>query len=143
MSLKIYFDGSSRKNPGPASCACVLEFDTEKIIDSKYLGTETNNTAEYSGLLLGLETLLKNPFSISEISSIEIFGDSNLVIQQINDRWKCKESHLQVLKNKALEHIKEIKKINKNIKISFQHVPRDLNKEADKLANQCLDDALK
>jgi ribonuclease HI len=97
--LKLYFDGScGPKNPGGYACYAFV-IKNENVEVTRKTGVEcegesaTNNVAEYAGLLHGLEYIIENNIT----DNIEIFGDSQLVINQINGTWKCKQKHLQVI----------------------------------------------
>ncbi len=125
--MKIYTDGGSRGNPGKSACAFIAVQD-DKIIkqQSKYLGIGTNNEAEYNAIILAL--------SIIKEKQIEIISDSELVIKQLNGEYKIKKPHLQELKDKIDNLIK-----NRNIK--FSNVRRENNfiSIADFLVNHELD----
>jgi len=129
MSFKIYTDGASRGNPGPAAAGGVIYSQTDEIIAeiSKPLGIQTNNVAEYLALKLTLERALE-----LGINNVEIFMDSKLVVEQIQGRWKIKNERLREIND-------EIKLILTQFQIiSFKHIPRNLNKMADQLANMAL-----
>ncbi len=103
--MKLYFDGScGPTNPGGHACygfvvtSNGVETYRESGIHCSGEGA-TNNTAEYSGLIRGLEYLLKNNFT----TDIEIFGDSKLVVMQTDDQWRCNQPHLQKLLAEARE----------------------------------------
>ena len=130
----LYFDGASRSNPGPASYGGVIyENGVELYTYKKYIGTTTNNVAEYKALLNGL-LLAKE----KGITRLEVYGDSKLVIEQVTGNWKVKSRLLipihreicAVLINNPFEQI------------TFQHVYRKNNKRADELANEALDEVL-
>ena len=127
----MYFDGASRSNPGPASFGGVIyNSDNKEIINfKKYIGNNTNNVAEYMGCLAGIRLALEN-----DITSLNVFGDSMLVVNQLNDKWKVKSDNLKPI-------YKEIKKFTPQFTfISFHHVYRKNNKRADALANEALDE---
>ena len=129
----LFFDGASRQNPGPSSCGGVI-YDSsgdELTTYSKYIGTTTNNIAEYNALLIGVQRC-----KALNIKNVKVFGDSNLVIKQINGEWRVKNPGLRPLH----KQIKEIEPFF--TKISYEHVYRKYNKRADELANEALDDAL-
>jgi ribonuclease HI len=129
MSFKIYTDGASRGNPGLASAGGVIYSQTDEIIAeiSKPLGIQTNNVAEYLALKLTLERALE-----LGINNAEVFMDSKLVVEQIQGRWKIKNERLREIND-------EIKLILTQFQnISFKHIPRNLNKMADQLANMAL-----
>jgi len=126
----LYTDGGARGNPGPAAGGAVLKSLDGEVIDtrSKYLGETTNNQAEYIALIIGLEMALEN--SCTELS---VFMDSELAIRQINGQYK--------VKNLAIaERFKEVHNLRvKFQKITFTHVRREKNTEADALVNKCID----
>lgn len=135
--LKIFTDGGARGNPGLAGIGVHVVDDNEFTIydHHEYLGEETNNTAEYKGLLSALSWL--EEFSKeNEIERVEFFMDSNLVVEQINKNWKIKQDHLAVL---AFQIWEKLNKIALPYKLS--HVRREKNKVADLLANQAMDSA--
>lgn len=90
------------------------------------MGKQTNNFAEYSGLLLGLKKAKE-----MGIHDLNVYGDSMLVIKQMNGEYKVKASGLLTLYNLAKEY-------SSNMKITFQHIYRDKNKRADELANNSI-----
>lgn len=127
----MYFDGASRSNPGPSSFGGVIyNNNNQEIINfKKYIGKNTNNVAEYMGCLGGIRLALEN-----EITSLKVYGDSMLVVNQINGKWKVKSENLKPIYN-------EIKKYTPQFQfISFNHVYRKHNKRADALANEALDE---
>lgn len=97
--MKLYFDGScGPKNPGGYACyAFVIDDKIQKNGVAFEGENATNNTAEFSGLIKGLEYLVENNI----FEKLEIFGDSKLVINQLNGEWKCKQEHLKILLNKV------------------------------------------
>lgn len=133
MKYKLFTDGGSRGNPGDSACAFFI-FEENSLFDfgGTFLGTTTNNSAEYQGLILGLENLLEH-----NILSAECFLDSELVVKQLNGEYKVKNEDMKVL-------YLEIVKLRKFLKeISFTHIKRELNKHADKLVNIILDETKK
>ena len=128
MSYQLYTDGASRGNPGKACAGIVIKEDSKTIFkDSKYLGDNiTNNIAEYSSLEFGLESLINNEYNISKL---EIFMDSKLVISQLKGEWKLRN-------NKFIPLFYNIKEMLKRFpKVKLNHIPRKLNQEADEMAN--------
>lgn len=123
---ELFFDGCSKGNPGPAGAGAVI-YKNEIEIWSKsiFVGKrETNNVAEYNGLILGLQEAVKQ-----NIRELSVKGDSELVIKQINGQYKVK-SHAMIplyLKVKTLQNCFD--------KIEFVHLYRDKNKRADELSN--------
>ncbi len=138
MILNINTDGASRGNPGKASYGIVIKNDEGEILDTKkdFLGITTNNIAEYTGVLEALK-LVKNRYNLEKIKKINIISDSELLVKQLNKIYKVKNLNLK----KYFDEIERIKKefIEKGIEVSFKHVKREYNKEADALANEVLD----
>lgn len=132
--LVIHTDGGSRGNPGPAACAFSASINGQEIFcKSKFLGTQTNNFAEYQGVLLALEWLIQDSkFKIPD--SIVFILDSELVVKQLNGLYKIKN---EILRELSLE-IKKIIKEN-SLKVIFKNVRREENKRADELVNIELD----
>jgi ribonuclease HI/pterin-4a-carbinolamine dehydratase len=132
--VKLYADGGSRGNPGPSASGFVLMDEKGDVIKKSgiYLGITTNNQAEYHSLKLGLEEALK--LSAHEVN---VFMDSLLVINQMKGIYK--------IKNRDLWPIYEaIKLLTQHFKkITFTHIPRELNKLADGEVNETLDAELK
>jgi ribonuclease HI len=122
--ILMYFDGASKGNPGAAGAAYWVNDGSTSYGEYKFLGTQTNNVAEYSGLILGLKNLSKY-----SDKTIKVHGDSKLVIEQMNGKWQVKAENLKPLNKEAKELIKGFK----NIK--FIHIDRSLNSKADSLAN--------
>jgi len=126
--IKIYTDGASRGNPGPAGCGYVVYADGQEIASGKkYIGTATNNVAEYTAVL----EACKNPV-LAKFTHLNFYLDSELVVKQMKGEYKVKSPGLIPLKDELRNMIRE--KF-----VTFNHVPRELNKEADKLANQAID----
>lgn len=137
----IYTDGGARGNPGPAAIGAVFCNEKGQVIReySEFLGEKiTNNEAEYSAVILALKKF-KALFGkeLAKNSEIEIKSDSELIVKQLNGEYKILEPKIQQL---FLE-LWNLKFDFKNVK--FKLVPREKNKEADKLVNQTLDKELK
>lgn len=129
MAYQIYSDGASRGNPGPAGIGAVILKDGETIHEiSKYIGQTTNNVAEYEALLEALDYCVKK-----SISPIEILADSQLLIRQLGGQYKVKHPNIVPLHQRAKEYLVHLKVEG------FTHVPRELNKKADALANKGID----
>ena len=129
MRYQVYCDGASRSNPGDASIGISILLDGKEVHTiSKKIGIATNNEAEYQALIDGLNYCVDN-----SIKEIEVFLDSNLVVEQVNENFKVKAANLKVLNSKVKELIEEFKLIKIN------HVYREDNKRADQLANMALD----
>lgn len=124
---ELYFDGASKNNPGLAGYGGVIYDDDKNEIltyAKKIIEPQTNNYAEYYGLYDGLKNALDNG-----ISELKVYGDSNLVIQQMNGKWKVKSDNLKDVYKKCIELKCKFKFIE------FNHVLRKFNKRADELAN--------
>lgn len=133
MKLIIYTDGASRGNPGQASYGFTISDQNGKLIyeEGKYIGTATNNVAEYMAVLEALKYIKKN-FKKQPLQ-LELFADSKLVVEQLSGRFKVKSPHLKPL----IEQI-QILKMEMGGAI-HNHVRREKNFEADRLANLVLD----
>jgi len=132
MSFTLYFDGSSKSNPGLAGAGAVLydENHNEILCISKKVGDkETNNYAEYCGLIFGLEECLQ---LLQHIKHLVVKGDSLLVIKQMKGEYKVKSENLLPLYKKAKELQLQINVSSVNI--DFIHVYRNENKRADELS---------
>lgn len=131
--IKMYSDGGARNNPGHAGIGVVIYDQKNNIIGSisEYIGETTNNQAEYTALLAGLERLVS-----LKISEVNCYLDSELVVKQLNGEYKVKDDNLRIIYLQILE-LKE-----KFTDISFIHVKRNLNKVADKLVNEAIDEYL-
>jgi ribonuclease HI len=99
----------------------------------RYLGEATNNQAEYQALIDGLKAVTD-----WKPDRLEVYMDSKLVVEQVNDRWKVKEPELQGLHRQATELLKQF-----GDNVSISHVARDENRRADKLVNMALDEKVK
>lgn len=141
--LHINTDGAARGNPGPAASAFIATQDHQTLHShSRYLGRQTNNVAEYQGLILALTWLLEHTQgqgtpTINPTTPINIRMDSLLVVNQIQGHYRIKETHLQQLAAEAHQLIQQLKTTGYHI--TFQHIPRAQNKHADQLVNQELD----
>lgn len=138
--LYINTDGGSRGNPGPAGIGVVFYDENEKEIHSykKFIGNGTNNEAEYSAIVEALKLATKSDwFGQYNGNGGEIVCrlDSQLVVEQINGRYKIKQPHLQVFNDQIKNLLSEF-----NLKISFIHIRREQNKRADELVNIALDE---
>jgi len=128
--FKLFIDGASRGNPGPAAYGFVIYHKGEKIKEqSGFLGEATNNVAEYSALLEGLKSL-KN----MKAEKVVVYSDSQLVVRQIKGEYKVRDSKLKPLYKMCLDLLKEFTFVN------ILHIEREKNKEADRLANKVLDE---
>jgi ribonuclease HI len=125
-------DGASRGNPGPASYAVVLRDPQGKIALelAKNIGRETNNVAEYFALLAALDYATSH-----NISALRIRSDSELLVRQMQGRYKVKSADLKPLHERAAKLARQLQYF------AIEHVRRELNRDADALANVALDSA--
>jgi ribonuclease HI len=130
----VMVDGAARGNPGPAGCGAVIYDENGVVVKqlSRYLGHTTNNVAEYEGLLMGLEALLQ-----LGRKHIVVQSDSELLVRQLNGQYRVKDEKLKVLFERAMTLLRQFDSYR------ILHVGRELNKLADRLANQGIDDAAK
>lgn len=122
-------DGGSRGNPGPAGYGVVIEHADGTITELKeFLGSCTNNGAEYRGLLAALRWAVDHG-----ISQLRIRSDSELLVRQMRGEYRVKNAGLLPLYEDARTLIGQIDKV------TFEHVRRELNQDADRLANEAMD----
>ncbi len=128
--LVAYIDGGARGNPGPAGYGVVIKDQSGNRVAtlSEYLGHQTNNCAEYSGLLAALEYALENGHR-----ALKVISDSELMVKQIRGQYKVKSPALLDLYQRAKALIAKLDWF------SIQHVLRAQNREADGLANAAMD----
>lgn len=128
--LIINTDGGSRGNPGHAGCGAVLKTADGKIVSeiSYYMGQATNNQAEYTAIVKAIERALE-----LEAEELEFLLDSELAVKQLNREYKVRNKDLEKL------FVLVYNKTLKFKKVTFKHVRREFNKEADKLANDAMD----
>lgn len=132
-TISVFCDGGARGNPGPAAWGFVVKKDGKVIHEAGgYIGIATNNIAEYTAVVVAL-TYLKEGLEGSDLS---FYLDSQLVASQLSGIYKVKNSSLREL-------IFEIKILENSFgKITYTHIPREQNKEADRQVNLALDKAL-
>ncbi|NXY98442.1 bifunctional RNase H/acid phosphatase [Streptomyces sp. BR123] len=129
--LVVEADGGSRGNPGPAGYgAVVLDPATGETLAERaeYIGVATNNVAEYKGLIAGLMAARE----LDPDALVEVRMDSKLVVEQMSGRWKIKHPDMKPLAAEAA-------RILPRAQISYEWIPRDRNKHADRLANEAMD----
>lgn len=133
----IYTDGGSRGNPGPAAYGFVIyDQDNNQIYEEgKNLGINTNNFAEYSGVLAALRWVEKNVKT--QHPAIKFFLDSQLAVMQLNEEWKIKNESIR-------NFFYTIKQIEQRLEgnVTYTHVRREANKEADRMVNLALDNLI-
>ena len=137
QTITTYTDGGARGNPGPAGSGAVIIGADGKVVAtvSKFLGHKTNNFAEYEAVALALEEV-KRRFGTQKGKDtlVEMRMDSQLICRQLSGEYQIKEptlfAHFIRIHNLIVAHFPNIR---------FTHVPREKNKEADKLANEAMD----
>jgi len=128
----VNVDGGSRGNPGPAAIAAVATDPDGKVLEerSERIGEATNNVAEYRAVLLGIE--LARELGAKEL---ELVGDSQLIVRQVEGAYKVKQEHLRPLREEAVHALDGFDSW------SIRHVKRGENERADELLNEALDAA--
>ncbi|MEW6321263.1 MAG: ribonuclease HI family protein [Acidobacteriota bacterium] len=129
--ITAYIDGGARGNPGPAGYGCFI-VDAQGLPLAKLhgpLGTTTNNVAEYSGLIAALEWALERGHG-----RLHIKADSLLIVEQMKGNYRVKNEGLQPLWRRAQELAGRIGQV------TYEHIPREQNAEADKLSNMGMDE---
>lgn len=131
-TLRLFTDGAARGNPGPAGLGLVLEDDQGMRLwgGHRFIGTATNNQAEYRALIDGLRKAAEwRP------DRLEVYMDSKLVVEQVTGRYKVRSPELQPLQRQAVELMRGFREVK------VGHVPRERNRGADALANRAIDEA--
>jgi ribonuclease HI len=126
----LYCDGASRGNPGQAGAGAILIDAGGEIRGqySEYLGQTTNNVAEYQALILGLRMARE-----LGVKKIQVFADSELLVRQLKGQYRVKAAHLLPLYGVVQKARQEF------VAFEIAHVPRELNSQADRLANRAID----
>ena len=133
MELTIYTDGASRNNPGEAGAGAYIMRDGRPLERlARYLGTTTNNIAEYTAAIMGLEYAVQ-----TGARRVKLLADSELLVKQVNGQYKVKNEGLKPLHARVKELIARIDSVE------VQYIPRAQNKEADALANKAIDEKLR
>ena len=129
----LYTDGAARGNPGPAGIGVLARRGDREIFEiSRYIGVATNNIAEYSAVIAGLEKAVD--LGLGELT---VMMDSELVVRQLNGRYRVRNAKLREL------HARAGKAAEALGRCCFVHLPREQNRAADSLANRALDQVLK
>jgi len=130
IELKIYTDGASQGNPGPAGIGIIVENIEGNVIRRyrEYIGEETNNVAEYKALIKALEIAgeLKGKY-------VTIYSDSDLVVNQVNEVYRVKNENLRELCKEAMRLKNNFRRVN------VLYIPREQNKAANKLSQIAID----
>jgi ribonuclease HI len=130
VKAKLFTDGGSRGNPGPAAFAYVLEGGDGTVLAAhgETIGVATNNVAEYRGLVAGLAKALE-----LAVAEVEVRSDSELLVKQMRGEYKVKNEALRDLSLQATRLARQLDKVE------YRHVPRADNELADSLVNAALD----
>ena len=132
MQATLFTDGGARGNPGPAGIGYVLSLeDGREFRAGHYLGEATNNQAEYKALLAGLQRAQRE-----RVDELLCRLDSELVVKQLSGEYRVKDLDLKPL----FEQVNAL--VPSFLKVSFEHVPREENAEADGLVNEAIDAAV-
>lgn len=128
----LYSDGASRGNPGPAGAGAVLVLGQGRTVRlGRFLGVQTNNVAEYQGVIIGLERALE-----LGIREVDVRADSMLAMMQLKGEWKLKHEGLRPLFQRARELVSQFDRV------TFTHIPREQNGAADEMSNRAIDEKL-
>ncbi|OGG62040.1 hypothetical protein A3C19_02900 [Candidatus Kaiserbacteria bacterium RIFCSPHIGHO2_02_FULL_54_22] len=136
MKFTIHADGGARGNPGPSGAGAIVrdEFGMSVASVSQFLGTRTNNYAEYEAVILAFEELLKLvPAAEHELTEVEVKMDSELVVKQMKGQYKVRNP---VMKEQQARLAQVAGAFGT---VTFTHVPREENGDADALANAAMD----
>jgi ribonuclease HI len=123
-------DGGARGNPGPAAYGVIIRNAKGEVLAElgKYLGIQTNNVAEYSGLLAALDWAAQQ-----KLESLKVLSDSELLVRQMRGQYKVKNPALRELFDRAQAAVRKLRQF------SIEHVRREANRDADRIVNQVLD----
>ena len=134
MAIVAYIDGGARGNPGPAGYGVRVEDEHGTLIEefNGFLGTSTNNVAEYNGLLAALRYARQHGHR-----RVHIKSDSELLVKQMRGEYRVKNPGLQPLYQQARALALELERI------VYEHVRREQNKDADRLANLAMDEGMR
>jgi len=131
--VRVYSDGAARGNPGPAGAGAVLTDENGHAIArlGRFLGKQTNNVAEYQGLILGLTHALQLGYR-----DVEVRADSQLLVRQLKGEYAVKHAGLKPL------HAEAIRLLRSFDHVEIQHVPREENALADEMSNRAIDEEM-
>jgi ribonuclease HI len=132
VKARLFTDGGARGNPGPAAYGFVLESDDGTVLaaEGEAIGTATNNVAEYSGLIAGLQKAVE-----LHVPEVEVVSDSELMVKQMRGEYRVKNEALRELYDEATALARRLGNVE------YRHVKRAHNELADKLVNDALDAA--
>ncbi|MEM0348930.1 MAG: ribonuclease HI family protein [Candidatus Caldarchaeum sp.] len=127
---EIYVDGASRGNPGPAGIGYIIKIGTQSYKHREYIGVATNNQAEYRALITALEKALQ-----LGVKKAYVYSDSELLVKQVTGTYRIRNTTLSSLHRKLQQLLPSFEEFK------IKHVDREENREADRLANQAIDEA--
>jgi len=129
VKARLFTDGGARGNPGPAAYGFVLESEDGTVLaaEGEAIGTATNNVAEYSGLIAGLEKAIE-----LHVPQVEVVSDSELMVKQMRGEYRVKNEALRELYDEATALARRVGNVE------YRHVKRAHNELADKLVNDAL-----
>jgi ribonuclease HI len=132
VKARLFTDGGARGNPGPAAYGFVLESEDGTVLaaEGEAIGNATNNVAEYSGLIAGLEKAIE-----LHVPQVEVVSDSELMVKQMRGEYRVKNEALRQLYDEATALARRLGNVE------YRHVKRAHNELADKLVNDALDAA--
>ena len=132
MRARLFTDGGARGNPGPAAYGFVLETEDGTVLaaEGEAIGTATNNVAEYSGLVAGLQKAIE-----LHLPAVEVVSDSELMVKQMRGEYRVKNEALRELYDEAASLARRLGSVE------YRHVKRADNELADRLVNEALDAA--
>jgi ribonuclease HI len=130
VKARLFTDGGARGNPGPAAYGFVLESEDGTVLaaEGEAIGTATNNVAEYSGLIAGLQKAVE-----LQVPQVEVVSDSELMVKQMRGEYRVKNEALRELYDEATALARRVGNVE------YRHVKRAHNELADKLVNDALD----
>jgi ribonuclease HI len=133
LRTRLFTDGAARGNPGPAGAGAVIISPEGHIVArvGKFLGEETNNVAEYMGLIIGLKRA-----KAMGIKELDVLADSELVVKQLSGEYAVKADHLRPLYEEAKALLQSFGDIQ------VRHIPREENAQADAMSNRAIDERL-
>jgi len=137
LDLIAHIDGGARGNPGPAAIGVIVRDGSGNVLfeEGKAIGRATNNEAEYRALIHLLEKCASDPvLAKNGAKTLRVHSDSTLLVMQITGHWKIKEPRLREL----YEKVQDAKRLVP-FTLRIRHVPREKNKDADRLVNVALD----
>lgn len=128
MKATLHTDGGARGNPGPAGVGFVLRIGAREVRHGAYIGETTNNQAEYRALIAGVDRAIAG-----RVTDLSCYLDSELLVKQLAGEYRVRDAELRPLHERVRRLAERFQRI------TFTHVPREKNKEADRLVNDAID----